>query len=186
MTTMKTKAKLHLVIAFALLAVAGCSDPGDGVPVRGVALRPGEQIEATNKFGTVRISYVSPRERKYEWDGQARVLTMIPRPEPFMNELGLYDPADCFVLCRTPRLVVREAAHDFDTIDQIYSYLWAENATVDWVYSGDGLAVGWARWPDREQVNIDVQQFTIHGQKPVALRGARNGAIRVTQLDHAR
>jgi hypothetical protein len=109
---------------------------------------------------------------------------MIVRPEPWLGELGLYDPAGCFVivvpLCRTPRLVVGEAFHDFDSYDQLYAFVYQGSAVMDWVYTSDGLLVGFGRSPARDQINVDVRQLTIHGRKPVALRGARDGEIRLT------
>jgi hypothetical protein len=150
-------------------------------PIRQVVLHPGQSVEAANKFGRVKVSYVSPVKRKYEWDGKSRIVKMIPRPEPWLGELGLYDPADCyFMLCRMPRLVVEEAYHDFDSYDQIYAFLWQGSAVMDWVYTSDGLLVGFGRSPDRGQINVDVRQITLRGKKPSGLRGARNGAIHLT------
>jgi hypothetical protein len=50
---------------------------------------------------------------------------------------------------------------------------------MDWVYTSDGLLVGFSRSPEREQINVDIRQLTIHGRKPMALRGARDRAIRL-------
>src|SRR5437879_2774891 len=158
-------------------AAASCVRAEDA-PVREAVLHPGQSVEATNTLGGVKISYVSTVERKYEWDGKSRVVKMIVRPEPFMGELGLYDPADCwFGLCRMPRLVVEEAYRDFDSYDQIYAKLREGSAVMDWVYTSDGLVIGFGRSPAREQVNVYVHQFTLHGQKPSGLRGARDDAI---------
>lgn len=170
---------VYLMCVFAG-ALAACN-PLAAAPVREVVLHPGESIHATNKFGSVNVTYVSPLKRKFEWDGQSRVVKMIPRPEPWLGELGLYDPAACFMillpLCRTPRLVVEEAFHDFDSYDQLYAFIYQGSAVMDWVYTSDGLLVGFGRSPGREQINVDVRQLTIHGRKPVALRGARNDNI---------
>lgn len=162
------------------LALIGC-DASPDTPIRGAVLQPGQSIEATNRFGRVRVSYVSPLERKFEWDGGSRVVKMTARPEAFLGELGLYDPADCLVvfapLCRTPRLVVREAVRDFDSYDQLYAFIHEGRDVMDWVYTSDGLLVGFGRSPEREQINVDVRQLTVDGQRPAALNGARNGNI---------
>jgi hypothetical protein len=138
-------------------------------------------VEATNKFGSVRVTYVTRLKRKFDWDGTSRVIRLIARPEPFEGEAGLYDPADCWAivipLCQTPRLVVEEAFHDFDSYDQIYAFLYQGSAVMDWVYTSDGLVVGFGRQPDRDQLIIEVKQLTIHGRKPAGLRGARNGDV---------
>jgi hypothetical protein len=164
------------------VALAACSGPSN-TPVAGAVLQPGQSIEATNRFGSVRVSYVSAQERKFEWDGKSRVVKMIARPEPFLGELGLYDPAECFVLlvplCRTPRLVVLEAAHDFDSYDQLYAFIREGSAVMDWAYTTDGLLVGFGRSPGREQVDVNVRQLTIRGHRPARLQGARNQNIQM-------
>jgi hypothetical protein len=164
-------------------ALAGC-DAGPALPVKEVVLHPGESIQAVNKFGSVRIAYVSPLKREFVWDGQSRTVKLMSRPERWLGELGLYDPADCVVillpLCRTPRLAVEEAFHDFDDYQQLYAFIRQGSAIMDWVYTSDGLLVGFGRFPKRQQINIEVRQLTIHGQKPANLRGARNKNIRLT------
>lgn len=170
------------VMALVCACQTDCSEPPNAY-VQGAVLRPGQRVEATNKFGSVRISYVSPLKRKFAWDGESRTIKLIARPEPFLGESGLYDPAGCWViivpLCRTPRLVVEEAGHDFKSYDEIYAFLVQGSAVMDWVYTSDGLVVGFGRAPSRDQVNIEVRQLTIHGQKPIGLRGASNGNIRM-------
>jgi hypothetical protein len=177
--------RLLLVVAWAALALAACN-ASPTVPVEGAVLRPGQTVQATNKFGSVRVAYVSPVERRFEWDGQSRVVKMIVRPEPWLGERGLYDPAACsvviFPLCRRPRLVVEEAFLDFDNYDQLYAFVYQGSAVMDWVYTSDGLLVGFGRSPGRDQINVDVRQLTIHGRKPEALRGARDGGIRLTTI----
>ncbi|HEX7886949.1 MAG TPA: hypothetical protein VF474_13315, partial [Phenylobacterium sp.] len=79
-----------------VMAVAGCTS-SSSAPIRETVLRPGQSVEATNKFGRVRITYVSPAERTFEWDGRSRTVKLIPRPERFMGMLGLYDPADQWI-----------------------------------------------------------------------------------------
>lgn len=50
--------------------------------VPGVVLKQGESIEATHKFGPVKISYIAPLKRKFEWDGQSRVVKILLPMEP--------------------------------------------------------------------------------------------------------
>ncbi|HEY2179561.1 MAG TPA: hypothetical protein VGH15_13350 [Caulobacteraceae bacterium] len=179
---MKANSLVAVAIALAVACLNACSEPA-GTPVVGAVLGPGQAVEATNKFGSVRVTYVSPLERRFEWDGRSRTIKLIARHEPFLGDTGLYDPAKCWVvvltLCQTPRLVVQEATHDFDSYDQIYAFLYQGSAVMDWVYTSDGFVVGFGRSPARDQLNIDVRQLTIHGNKPVGLRGARNGSIRL-------
>ena len=169
--------------AFLATTLAGC-DGNPQPPVREAVLHPGETVRATNRFGSVAVAYISPVKRKFEWDGRSRTVALIPRPERFLGELGLYDPADCLVivvpLCRTPRLVVEEAFHDFDSYDQLYAFVYQGSAVMDWVYTSDGFLVGFGRAPGRDQINIEIRQLTVRGKKPEALEGARNSNIRLS------
>ena len=164
------------------LAISGCHSASN---VTGGVLHPGESIEARNRFGSVRVAYAAPLKRRYSWDSHSRVVTMIARPEPWLGEQGLYDPANCFVLviplCQTPRLVVAEATHDFATYEELYAFLYQGGAVMDWVYTSDGLLVGFGRQPLRQQINVDVRQLTIQGRKPQALKGARDRDIRLAR-----
>ena len=82
------------VIALMSACLAACSD-SINTPVQGVVLRPGQSVQATNKFGSIRVTYVSPLKRRFEWDGKSRTIKLIARSEPWLGELGLYDPAGC-------------------------------------------------------------------------------------------
>ncbi|PYL58067.1 MAG: hypothetical protein DMF30_03950 [Verrucomicrobia bacterium] len=79
------------------------------------------------------------------------------------------------------RLVVEEASIDFGKEDQIYAFLKQSSAYMDWVYTSDGLVVGFGRTPSRKQSNIDLWQILLRGQKPVGLIGARREQIVLTE-----
>jgi hypothetical protein len=105
---------------------------------------------------------------------------MIPRREPFQGKLGLYEPADSGGSNQSETLlVVEESVRDFENKEQVKAALIEGSALMDWIYSDDGLVVGFTRTPSRNQV--DLYQFLIHGQKPTALPGARPDRIRMTQ-----
>ena len=169
----------------AALPLLACSEP---VPVQEVVLRPGESVTATNKFGTVRVTYVSPLERKFEFDGLTKVAKLIPRPERFEGMLGLYDPADAWAFAPPKfRLLVEEAERHFDSYDQIYAALYEGSDVLDWVYTGDGLVVGFERMLGTHPGEIDtywvsVFQYLLRGAKPSGLRGARDRAIRLVRV----
>lgn len=167
-------------ISLILLAcMLGCSQPDE---IKGAVLSQGQIVEATNKNGTVKISYANPVKRKYVWNGKSRVVKMIPRREPFQGKLGLYEPADSSGLNQSEtRLVVEESVREFENEAQVKAALVEGSAIMDWTYTDDGLVVGFAIVPSRNQVNVDLYQFLIHGQKPIAIPGARPDRIRITQ-----
>jgi len=169
-----------ILLVLATVIIGSCS-PAPKTVVRGAVLSPGEAVIATNRFGTVRVSYVSGLKRRFEWDGHSRVVKMIPRSEPFLGELGLYEPADTWLFSLRTRLSVGEAVHNFGSYEEAYAFLRQSSAVLDWVYTSDGLVVGFGRFDNRNQINIDLRQILINGQKPKALRGARD---KMVQLRH--
>jgi hypothetical protein len=89
------------------------------ISVRGNVLIPGESVRATNKTGVIEIRYISPTERRYDWDSQSRTVRLRVREEAFRGKLGLYDPADSAGGEGSQvRLVVEESQIDFDSLEQ--------------------------------------------------------------------
>jgi hypothetical protein len=146
---------------------------------RETVLHPGQAIEATNRFGTVKISYVNPVSRRYEWDGRKRTVKLIARDTRFRGMLGIYDPADSWFFSLSTRLVVEEAIRDFKNEEEIYAFLREGSAVMDWTYTNDGLVVGFGRTPSRTQINIDIWQIMIRGNKPSNLIGAHPERIKL-------
>ena len=112
-----------MILAFlGSLVLFGCSGLENDT-VKEAVLSPGQSVEATNKYGTVRVSYVSPITRKYEWDGESRVVQMTARKEPFLGKLGIYDPANSWGFSSKSRLVVQESALHFDNEEDMTAAL---------------------------------------------------------------
>jgi len=170
-----------LFTLFGLISVAACDHNPNVTPVRDAVLKSGETVEATNSNGKVKISYVTAQKRRYEWNGRSRVITMIPREEPFDGKLGLYEPADSwgFVFWKE-RLVVQESVINFANLNEVDAFLRQTKDYMDWVYSSDGLVVGFGRTPARNQVNIDLWQLLLRGEKPKQLSGSKSDAIRIS------
>ncbi len=168
------RAGIKVGIMFGLMFAAGCNVASEEPAVNGAVLSPGHSIQASNKNGKVRISYVTSVKRKYEWDGRVKIVTMIPRKELFEGRLGLYNPASSWGLNPFEiRLVVEEAAINFASEEQIYAFLRQSSDYMDWVYTNNGLVVGFGRTPSRRQINIDLWQILLRGQKPNGLIGAK-------------
>lgn len=175
--------RLNIGALIGLLCIAGIKMYAEDSPVTGAVLSPRQSVEATNKNGTIKISYMTPIKRKYEWDGKTRVVKMIRRSEPFQGRLGLYNPADSWGLNPFEiRIVVEEAVRDFDNEDQIYAFLRQSSQIMDWVYTSDGLVIGFGRTPARNQINVDLWQILLHGKKPSGLKEANPNAIRLISM----
>jgi hypothetical protein len=156
--------------------------------VKGAVLERGQSVQVTNKNGTVKISYISPTKRNYEWDGQSRIIKMIPGEEDVTDPLGsvhpsyagMYNPADVWIVSFKVRLVVSEGTMNFKHENELYKFLDQGSAIMDWVYTSDGLAVGFARSPGRQQINFYLYQLLLNGKKPTNLKGANPNKIRLT------
>lgn len=177
---MLTSRRVIIIALLGSLILFGCNCSKNNV-VKEAVLSPGQSIEATNKFGTIRVSYVSPIKRKYEWDGESRIIEMIARRQPFQGKLGLYDPADSWGFSSKARLVVEESVLHFDNEEEMTAALIEGSAVMDWVYTNDGLVIGFGKTPTRRQINVDLFQFLLRGEKPSALAGARPNNIRLIE-----
>ena len=176
---MRPRAKSSMLPIFICVIISvwvnSCSE---NIPVRGNVLFPGQSVDVLNQSGRLRISFVSALKREYQWDGEARVVKMIARQEPFLGRLGLYDPADIVGFRpHETRLVAQESVLDFPNYDRAYAFINESSAEVDFVYTSDGLAIGFDRVPARHQVNIDLWQILVKGKKPAGLVGAHNDSI---------
>lgn len=174
---------IYLVgIWFALVTACDSTErPDRPYPYTELAMRPGMIVEATNKSGTVSIEYISPLERRYRWDDHDEVRQLIPRRQEWNGKRGAYDPAphSIFVAWLAPRIVAEDSAIHFSSVDEMRAWLHQGSAVLDWVYTGDGLVVGFAKAKDRNQVNIEVYQLLLDGREPTALEGSQPDRISV-------
>lgn len=173
-TNMNIPIRMALVFFFGIVTLAACNNPPI---VTDNVLEPKQSVEATNRFGTIRIEYVSPTERKYKWDDSAQTVEMIPRKERFLGALGIYNPASRASEGGPVRIVTQESKLRFQKIDDVYRFLYQSSEIMDWVYTRDGLVVGFGKAPDRNQINVDLWQVLVDGRKPSDLRGARDASI---------
>ena len=170
------KAAMTAILGLVAMLVSACADH---TLVHDTVLRPGQSVSASNRAGRVRIVYLGPATRRFEIDGRSKTIRMTQRPEMFDRRSGIYDPADWFWPWRPSlRIVCDESVINFETIDELYAFL-GEQRSMDWVYTPDGLVIGFDRTPSRYQVNVDVYQLLVRGEKPNGLRGARPYAIQL-------
>lgn len=141
-------------------------------------MQPGMRISATNSHGTIQITAGKGTKRIYEWGGgKKQVVWMIPRQERWYGSLGIYS-AGVHLFTGDGRIVGDEGQLAFDTVEAAFARL-AIEPSMDWVYTADGLVVGWFKNPARNQINVDVFQLLIDGEKPTDLPGATPESIMV-------
>ena len=174
------KILLCIFIVFNLVS-CGESVPTEPYPYTELAMEPGMIIEATNKNGTVIIEYLSPLERRYKWGRHDEIRTLMPRKERFTGRLGAYDPATTFIMSYGPRIVADDSQMHFKNMEEVKAELYQGSAVMDWVYTDDGLVIGFEEIPSRKQVSIDVYQYYINGKKPTKIEGSRPENIKITK-----
>lgn len=147
-----------------------------------LAMQPGMTVEAINKNGKVTIEYLSELERRYRWDEFDETRVLIPRKERWLGMLGAYDPADAQPWeIFAPRIVAEDSQLHFDELEDLRSWLKQGSSVLDWVYTDDGLVIGFARSPERNQVNIEVYQLYLNGKKPSQLDGSQPDKLKITK-----
>ena len=143
---------------------------------------PGQTITATTPVGTIAIRADDWLKRSYTWEGATRSVVMRPRTRRWYGSLGVYYPGSGRHWKEhkgITRGVLQEGQQRFESVEQavdwIDKWVWMPR-----VYTHDGLVVGWAKVPEREQLNVDVWQILVNGQKPSTMPGATDSAIRVS------
>ena len=172
-----------LLSIFIVFNLASCGDsaPTAPYPYTELAMEPGMIIEATNKNGTVIIEYLSPLERRYKWGRYDEKRTLIPRKERFRGRLGAYDPATTFLISYGPRIVADDSQRHFQNMEEVKAKLYESSGVMDWVYTDDGLVVGFDKDPTSKTVGIYVYQYYINGKKPTKLEGSRPENIKISK-----
>jgi len=148
-----------------------------------IAMVPGMRITAKTKVGTITVTALDALTRTYTWEGATRSLGMYPRNERWYGSLGLYfpGPGDHWEEHNgITRAVVEEGQRQFKSIDEFQRFV-KERQYITYVYRNDGLMVGWKKVLERRQLNVEVWQIVINGQKPKKLPGANDAAIAVSK-----
>lgn len=172
---------IGFILVFSLLACTEPAKPTVPYAFTELAMRPDMLIEARNKNGMVSIEYLSPLERRYKWNGFDEKRTLIPRKERWLGRLGAYDPATSYIWeLFNARIVAEDSQLHFKSMDDIKKWLYQGSAVMDWVYTDDGLVVGFVKTADRNQVNIEVYQLYLNGKKTSNLKGSRPENIEIT------
>ena len=177
--------KLKFYISLLVLGVLTACDNSNRVNepyhFTELAMQPNMTIEAINKHGMVSIEHLSKLKRRYRWDDYDEKRTLIPRAERWHGQLGAYDPASSYIWeIFTPRIVAVDSQLHFTSLDEAKSWLHQSSTVMDWIYTDDGLVVGFVKSTERNQVNIEVYQIYIDDEKPTKLQGSRPSNISVS------
>ena len=154
-----------------------------------LVMREGTRIEASWDGTTISVTAGKGFDRVYESNGCKLKSNMSGRGSRWYGKQGIYDPAgssgwfsfasaSCNGISRT---VVEEAQIHFDDLQFAYEWIRRRqlgNGTGQTVWRNDGLLISWNTVSGRKQLNADVYQICINGNRPKNLNGATDTAIR--------
>lgn len=140
----------------------------------------GAIIEATNKFGTIKIEAGKGTRRTYSWDQGREDVRLRKRPSRWYGSLGLYHPGGG----KHVHLVVEEGIQHFCSEREAREWLLKSQDRMDWVCSSDGLFVGWysTKKPDEESwaVLVSVWRICINGHTLLSLGSDGKSSLNVS------
>jgi hypothetical protein len=150
-----------------------------------VVMSPGMRITATTSVGRITITAVDELTRSYTWDGATRAVEMSPRATRWYGSLGLFNPGagEHWRDNRgITRCVTEEGQQHFKTVEEALKWI-KERQYHPFVYRDDGLLIGWHKTLPRKQLNVEVWQILIDGNRPKQLPGSRNDKIIVETVE---
>jgi hypothetical protein len=176
---MKRFGALAIIVA---ALVSGCaSSPTKPYSFTELVMHPGDSITAQTASGTITITAEDELTRTYTWEGASRSARLWPRPERWDGNLGAYYPGPGEHWREhhgITRGVLQEGRQNFDSREEALEWIgksWHQQRSA---YRDDGLFILFAKIPERRQINVDVIQILIAGQKPATLPGSQNDKIK--------
>ncbi len=148
-----------------------------------IVMSPGTQISASTPESKIIVEAGQDYERSYTWDGATRSAKLWPRKTRWYGSLGIYFPGAGQHWKSNggiTRGVLQEGVLWFKTTEDAVNWLADVQSLKNCVYSKGGLVVAWEKVLARKQLNVDVWQLMIGGNKPAALPGSSDEQIKVT------
>jgi hypothetical protein len=132
-----------------------------------IVMSPDATITAKTESGTITIKSGKGLKRYYSWNGVTRSVVMWPRTCRWYGSFGLYYPGPGSHWLPNhegvSRGVLDEGQQHFDTQEE--AIVWLKKQNQDCVYNDNGLVVCFSINLGREQINVDVWQIYIGGDK---------------------
>jgi hypothetical protein len=165
---------LFIIIIVPVFFINACSNNKDPELTNEIVMSAGMHIKAKNASGTITIETGKDLERLYAWDDSSVKVKMQRRDKRWDGSLGIYNPGGG----NKVHTVVEEGQQHFYSEAEAIEWLCWQDDRLHYVYSDDGLVVGW--YKTINSISGQVWQFYILGHKPNKLPGARNELVKVT------
>lgn len=158
---------------------------GDLRPYTETVMNEGDQINATNAYGTIKITAGAGTRRTYEWDNERQSGRLKPRSTRWYGSLGIYGDTTKFMATPRGRPFAQgeEGRQFFNSVDEFLRWLRTKSSRYKPVWTSDGLVVLFDVRGDgrrRYRASVGVWQIYINGRKPHDLPGARPDLISIT------
>lgn len=147
-----------------------------------VALDNGQVVTAATPEGKITVSAGPGTLRSLSWDGAKRYVVLKPREERLYGSKGIYfegHPDNWKPHNGLSRIKIEEGQRQFDNVDD--ALIWMQIRRLHYVWTNNGLVVGWKRKPDEAMLQVEVWQFFIDGEKPSFLPDAKDYLIQTRQ-----
>ena len=142
-----------------------------------IVMSDGMVVNAKNDFGVISIVADGGFYRTYIFDGHKEKIKLRKRDKRWNGSFGIYSPTGSGDI----HLVVEEGYQHFYSGKEAIEWLVWQNKQMHYVYTSDGLVVGWSVEEDSESgpISLSVQlwQFYIQGMRPVDLTGSSDDLI---------
>jgi len=182
-----TSPKAHLLrravlLVLLLTSLLSCNASKDLHPE--IVMTPGMKLTARTPSGTITITANEGYKRTYQWGSCSKTVTLSPRHERWLGQKGIFYPAPgitwLFGCEGIHRADLEESQLHFGTEQEFLMWI-SQYKGVPYVYTNDGLMVGFRTFPDRMIVIVEVHQVFIDGKKPSRLHDADDASISVTR-----
>ena len=171
-----------------LVIMAACAGRAGEAPNPELVLGEGVRLTAKTATGNVSILAGKGLARTYAWNSCSLSADMRARPTRWFGSLGIYDPASSFGFlshifpwwfkCEgVSRTVVQEGQIHFADRATAENWILRYAKGDATVWSNDGLLVKWGLNEPREQINVDVWQICVSGNRPTELPGAQDQSL---------
>lgn len=168
-TSWSFKVTLFLIILFINCAISNNE----------IVMVDGMTIHATNPNGEIIIEAGKNLWRSYRWNDQYIRVRLRSRWSRWNGSKGAYLPGSG----SNVYTIIEEGQQHFYSEEDIYGWLDWQNDRLKYVYTSDGLVVGWClgQGPGNfsSALTVELWQIYINGKKPNKLVGSKDDLIQV-------
>ncbi len=176
---MKHNYLIKTLLVFCLAITCGFNSSSASEPE--LVMTPGMTIEANTPAGKITIDAIDDLTRRYSWNSYKRTFRHNIRNRRWYGSMGMHGPDSESEI----HVALNEGQQHFYSTEEALFWLIWENKRMQYVYTSDGLVIGWKDIKNKEDGSlyalvVNVWQIYIQGKKPTELYGANNDKIHIS------